>query len=236
MVYKNFHSPPHACVMFRGGSCGNFLCHAIETHLLKTNLYQSTEFYPEWNEYRFSLDDGMPKGFKPPLTEHHINLWFKRNSLTKYGDEVYKASRYNSMFAYWKDTKFIVIQPNHNIVYTELLGAMKNCIQSGLPHRHINKQHERDDVIYELDYFAKIAKHYNFFSKIGQKKGNHILDVDFGELFFFDTKQQIKRIAEFLDKPYNPMMLKQVRDYHSMNEQLRTKYGYDSIVQLKPLT
>jgi len=231
MNYAKPSVAPEITVMFRGGSCGNFLCHAIETHLLKTNFFTNTQYFPRWNEYRFRANRDAPHN--PPLQEHHINLWFRENDNTKYGEEIYTASRYNLMFEHWKDTKFIVIQPNHNIAYTECLGNMKTWINTGVACRYVRREHERDDIKYHLDYFNKVAKHYNFFSKIARKKGNHILDVDFGELFLFDTKQQLKRIAEFLDKPYNPMMLKFVRDYHKRNQQLMTQYGYDSVVQLK---
>jgi len=226
MEYHNFGTPPENCVFFRGGSSGNFLTSTIFNNLYKDHIPDpqeyTTTYLPGWNEWMFRSEHPD----RAILELHHLNLWFREEN-TQYGEEVYTPSRYRECLTkIWHNVNFIVIQPNHNIEFTENLSKMKMCIQSGYPHT--------PDEPYPLEFWRKIALHYNYFSWIARKKGINLIDVDYGELFEFNTRKEVLRICEFLKKPYSQQMVNDIKDYHSKNLELFNKHDYQ--LKLKPLT
>jgi hypothetical protein len=67
-----------------------------------------------------------------------------------------------------------------------------------------------------------------------RKSGINVLDVDYGQLMKFDTKNQVIRICKFLKKPYAPGIALDCINYSKHNQKLMDQYGYG--LQLKRLT
>ena len=233
MAYKNW-PVAHNLVMFRGGCGGNFIAAALYKHLFQPDDHHYEVLYDTiQNEYQFWTQHFDPTE-QPVLDQTHLNVWFKPLANSAYGSEVYTKARYRDRLQAYKNSNIIMIQPGlHNIAYTEHLGRMKILERSGvLKTEAEDGEHGINPHIYS--YIESVVRHYKFASWIMRKSGINVLDVDYGQLMKFDTKNQVTRICKFLKKPYTPHFALDCINYSKHNQKLMDQYGYG--LQLKPLT
>ena len=236
MDYKNWPVPDNL-VMFRGGCGGNFITSSLYKHLFPKDDYHYEFLYDTvQNEYQFWTNhfDWKTPEIRPILDQTHLNVWFKPTKDTEYGSEIYTKARYRDRLQAYKNTNIIMIQPGlHNIAYTEHLGKMKTLERSGVltTSKEAGVQGVNPHV---YTYIEDVVRHYKFASWIMRKSGINVLDVDYGQLMKFDTKNQVTLICKFLKKPYTPAIALDCVNYSKYNQQLMDQYGYG--LQLKPLT
>lgn len=224
---------PHTMIMFRGGTGGNFLAGCLYSHLYEHDEKIECTRDSIQNEYQYRTRGyGESSVERPDIDCTHLNLWFRSSPNSHYGSELYTKSRYDYCIDKYKsnNTKLILIQPGyHNLWYTEHLGMAK-VIERSLFEKDVPGDHGhgvRESLVNKIPQYHR---HYKFASWIARKRGVDVLDVDYSSLMQFDTKNQIKRICEFIGKPYHIDVVQDITQYHETNLQFMKKHNYPFVL------
>lgn len=211
-------------VVFRGGQGGNFLSVVLNSALDKE--ISTASAYIGNNEY-YNTESR-------PVTNSHINLWFRQYRGQPYGTEIYTVGAYRKILNFFKERniKLIILNIEYPLILaTELLGVVKSRSNMGKIDQPYNKEKTYKMLRGYQDpekqkFYTGIIRHYHTLSKIASAYNIPHIAVDYRDIFL---NQHIDNLVEFLNIPSNNVdqLRDTIEDYTNKNKIMLAKLGIE---------
>jgi hypothetical protein len=200
--------PSNIVVLFPPGSGGNFLIKMLSE---KCIFKIASGHAPVRVNYGLGLKQQNEYSYDyfPIIAPRHLNQFFTQDGGIRAGPEIYSLARYRQILNAYRYSKFIIV---HTSItergYCESLNIIKSIANSpdkfSRPGKDMNKKLETlvSDIVSGYSNPTKFNRrrphHYREFSKRLRKQGNHVMDVEYSDLFSDPKVDVYHKLAEFV--------------------------------------